>query len=224
VILDSEPSPDLGLPANDTKAFTRVQLYEAITRHMEAARRGGAKYLLFAFSGHGAQVGGTNYLLPAEMPGQGAAENVLRVGGLDLQEVITAANKKSEGGPEPIDHVLVLLDACRDGEARAEVGKVALSKNQGQSLGVFYACTAPQRSWEIPGVGGVFMQQFIRLLDGPYEDWGRFEEDLIPRVNEAAMQASGGKEQHPEYDAQPKHTARSTFRDFIKRPQRSASK
>jgi len=65
--------------------------------------------VVFYFAGHGVEIDGRNYLLPADVPGLGPGQElVIRRAALPVQEVIDQFNSRG------VRLSLLILDACRD--------------------------------------------------------------------------------------------------------------
>ncbi|MGO8866051.1 MAG: caspase domain-containing protein [Alphaproteobacteria bacterium] len=96
---------DVGFEVIERENLDRRGMNQALTEFVQKISGGGVG--LFYYAGHGVQIGGSNYLIPVDVPALGNPEE-LRDDAIDLGRVLerlTEAKAKLD---------IVILDACRD--------------------------------------------------------------------------------------------------------------
>ncbi|MCL2179559.1 MAG: SUMF1/EgtB/PvdO family nonheme iron enzyme [Treponema sp.] len=120
-------------------------------------------YGLFFYAGHGVQMGGVNYLIPADanIPG----ENFLRTRSLAVQEVLDEINSAGN------ELNIVVLDACRDnpfswGSRSGSRGLAVVAAQPAHSI-IVYATSAGSVASDGTGRNGLFTSHFLTNLRTP---------------------------------------------------------
>ncbi len=157
----------------------------AALRDFEARARG-AEVALFYFAGHGAQVGGANYLIPVNAPIR--SETDVPDEALDAASVL----RRIEEGRARVG--LVILDACRDnpypGSARSSARGLARMSVPTGTI-VAYA-TAPGSTADDGGSGpnGLYTGALVRYLATP----GLDIKEVFDRTAQDVERLSNGKQ------------------------------
>jgi formylglycine-generating enzyme required for sulfatase activity/uncharacterized caspase-like protein len=157
----------------------------AALRDFEARARG-AEVALFYFAGHGAQVGGANYLIPVNAPIR--SENDVPDEALDAASVL----RRIEEGRARVG--LVILDACRDnpypGAARSSTRGLARMSVPTGTI-VAYA-TAPGSTADDGGSGpnGLYTGALARYLATP----GLDIKEVFDRTAQEVERLSNGRQ------------------------------
>ena len=190
----------LANPVNDAKAISealRAAGFEVIERHDQGAvemrraiREFGEKLRgkgagLFYFAGHGVQVNGRNYLIPANADIK--YEDEIEDQSVDVSLVLS----KMESAKARIS--LVILDACRNnpfvrGSRSAQQGLAAMEAPIGSLIA--YATSPGQVASDGLGRNGLYTQYLVREIERP----GLKVEDVFKRVRAAVRQASNGRQ------------------------------
>ncbi|MGE0358056.1 MAG: caspase domain-containing protein [Burkholderiales bacterium] len=187
-------------PVNDAKAISAalraagfavierhdqgaVEMRRAIREFGERLRLGGAG--LFYFAGHGVQVNGRNFLIPADADIK--YEDEIEDQSVDVSLVLG----KMESGKARIN--IVILDACRNnpfvrGSRSARSGLAAMEAPIGSLIA--YATSPGQVASDGTGKNGLYTQHLLRELERP----GLKVEDVFKRVRAAVRQASNGRQ------------------------------
>ena len=120
-----------------------------------ADQRGAATDLfVFYFSGHGVGLPEGDYLLPTDA----RRESALRVG-LPVREIVERL------ATARMKNVLVIVDACREGEANA-FGAELRALGDAARIAVVLGCEPGQRSYEDARLGGgIFTASLLQALD-----------------------------------------------------------
>ena len=190
----------LANPVNDAKAVSaalRAAGFEVIERHNQGAvemrraiREFGEKLRgkgagLFYFAGHGVQVNGRNFLIPANADIR--YEDEIEDQSVDVSLVLG----KMESAKARIN--LVILDACRNnpfvrGSRSAQQGLAAMEAPIGSLIA--YATSPGQVASDGQGRNGLYTQFLVREIERP----GLKVEDVFKRVRAAVRQASNGRQ------------------------------
>ena len=190
----------LANPVNDAKAVSaalRAAGFEVIERHNQGAvemrraiREFGEKLRgkgagLFYFAGHGVQVNGRNFLIPANADIR--YEDEIEDQSVDVSLVLG----KMESAKARIN--LVILDACRNnpfvrGSRSAQQGLAAMEAPIGSLIA--YATSPGQVASDGLGKNGLYTQYLVREIERP----GLKVEDVFKRVRAAVRQASNGRQ------------------------------
>lgn len=155
----------------------------------------GDEVLVF-FAGHGVQIGGTNYLLPVDIRGEG--EDQVRDDAIPLQRILDDLQERKAG------FSLAVIDACRDnpfrstGRAVGGRGLAPTTATSGQMI-IFSAGAGQQAMDRLPGEtqanNGVFTRVFLREMTRENVPIDRVLRAVRQEVVELARQA--GVEQTP---------------------------
>src|SRR5512139_1222232 len=187
-------------PVNDAKAISaalRAAGFEVSERHNQGAaemrgaiREFGEKLRgkgagLFYFAGHGVQVNGRNFLIPANADIK--YEDEIEDQSVDVSLVLN----KMESAKARIN--LVILDACRNnpfvrGSRSAQQGLAAMEAPIGSLIA--YATSPGQVASDGLGKNGLYTQYLVREIERP----GLKVEDVFKRVRAAVRQASNGRQ------------------------------
>jgi uncharacterized caspase-like protein len=190
----------LANPVNDAKAVSaalRAAGFEVIERHNQGAvemrraiREFGEKLRgkgagLFYFAGHGVQVNGRNFLIPANADIR--YEDEIEDQSVDVALVLG----KMESAKARIN--IVVLDACRNnpfvrGSRSAQSGLAAMEAPIGSLIA--YATSPGQVASDGLGKNGLYTQFLVREIERP----GLKVEDVFKRVRAAVRQASNGRQ------------------------------
>jgi uncharacterized caspase-like protein len=152
--------------------------------------------VLFYFAGHGVQIGGINYLLPADIHGN--TEEQVRDESVQLQRVLDDMREKGAG------FMLAVVDACRDnpfaslGRSIGGRGLAPTTAATGQMI--IFSAGAGQQALDKLGQGdtsrnGVFTRVFLREMVKPGVSVDRVLRNGRQEVVRLAR--SVGKEQVP---------------------------
>ena len=163
---------------------SRSELVDAIDGFSERLRGGGVG--VFFYAGHGIQVRGQNYLLPAdadprtETEVEGRAINTSYL----LQHFADAGNRIN----------VMILDACRDNPLRSSTrsatrGLAVVGRALGGTL-IAYATAPDSVALDGDAGNGLFTAELLRHIETP----GLPVEGLFKRVTLAVRQVSGGNQ------------------------------
>jgi hypothetical protein len=152
--------------------------------------------VLFYFAGHGVQIGGINYLLPADIHGN--TEEQVRDESVQLQRVLDDMREKGAG------FMLAVVDACRDnpfaslGRSIGGRGLAPTTAATGQMI--IFSAGAGQQALDKLGNNdtsrnGVFTRVFLREMVKPGVSVDRVLRNVRQEVVRLAR--SVGKEQVP---------------------------
>jgi uncharacterized caspase-like protein len=187
-------------PVNDAKAVSaalRSAGFEVIERHNQGAvemrraiREFGEKLRgrdvgLFYFAGHGVQVNGRNFLVPARADIR--HEDEIEDQSVDVALVLN----KLESAKARVS--LVILDACRNnpfvrGSRSAQQGLAAMEAPIGSLIA--YATSPGQVASDGTGRNGLYTEHLVREMQRP----GLKVEDVFKRVRAAVRLASSGRQ------------------------------
>lgn len=149
---------------------------------------------LVYYSGHGAAVGGENYLIPIQNEGFSRADD-LPDECVSLGRVLESLGK-SEGQLN-----LVILDACRDNpfpaasKSQGSKGLTVVGRNVAGTLIAFAASPGEVASANPDGTNSLFTQELVKVLPLP----GLRLEDVFLRTRTAVRKQSGGAQIPQEY-------------------------
>jgi uncharacterized caspase-like protein len=187
-------------PVNDAKAVSaalRSAGFEVIERHNQGAvemrrairefgeRLRGKGVGLFYFAGHGVQVNGRNFLVPARADIK--YEDEIEDQSVDVALVLN----KLESAKARVS--LVILDACRNnpfvrGSRSAQQGLAAMEAPIGSLIA--YATSPGQVASDGTGRNGLYTEYLVREMQRP----GLKVEDVFKRVRAAVRLASNGRQ------------------------------
>jgi hypothetical protein len=169
--------------------------FKVALRAFKADLRSGDE-AIFYFSGHGVELGGTNYLLPIDVKGD--SEDQVRDDSVPLQRVLEDLQERKAR------FALAIVDACRNNPFRSggrSIGGRGLAPTTaatGQM--VFYSAGSGQQALDQLGPkdpvrNGVFTRVLLKEMEKP----GVPVSDVLRNVREevAALAKSVGKEQVP---------------------------
>ncbi len=156
----------------------------AALRDFEARARG-AEVALFYFAGHGAQVGGANYLIPVNAPIR--SETDVPDEAVDASSVL----RRIEEGRARVG--LVILDACRDnpypGAARSSVRGLARMSVPTGTI-VAYATAPGSTAEDGAGSNGTYTGALARYLATP----GLDIKDVFDRTAQEVERVTNGRQ------------------------------
>lgn len=126
-----------------------------VDRHIQSLQPGDVS--LLAYSGHGFQREGHNYIVPVDFDGQ-------RVGGIRVTRILEAINSRSP------QLQVILLDACRSFESsgfKAATGGLAELQGGTNSFIAMAAQPGKEALDGVPGTNGLFTAAILRHIDRP---------------------------------------------------------
>lgn len=180
----------------DQRAMSRTLV--AFAADLQAGDRA-----LFFFAGHGFEIGGTNYLLPTDVPAVGASEEgLIRDAAFPVSRIVD--DIQSSGAAVAI----LVLDACRDNPF-APPGTRAVAATRGLARveapeGVFVLMSAGAKQEALDRLSdadadpnSVFTRVFLRQLATPGQTLVQIAKQT--QVEVRALAASIGHEQAPAY-------------------------
>lgn len=130
----------------------------------------GGDEVLFFFAGHGVQIGGTNYLLPADIRGDSAEQ--VRDDALPLQKVLDDIQDRKAR------FTLAIVDACRDNPF----------KGSGRAIGTRgMAPTTPATGQMVLFSAGAGQQALDRLNPGDRDPNGLFTRVLLRQIEQPGV-------------------------------------
>ncbi|MGA2612258.1 MAG: caspase family protein [Spirochaetia bacterium] len=173
--------------------FTVTLLTDASRKAMEQAVRAFGNSLknpdaigMFYYSGHGAQVEGENYLIPADADIQDADE--LAYNAVDAESIL--AKMRSAGNKINI----VVLDACRDnpfpGSSRSAAKGLAVVKVKVPESVIVYATDPGSTASDGTGRNSPFTKAFLENMDAPGQDIT----EVMKRVTSRVQTDTDGKQ------------------------------
>jgi hypothetical protein len=157
--------------------------------------QGGDEVVVF-FSGHGVQLAGVNYLLPADV--RGDDEEQVKDDGIPLWKILTDLKERKPA------LTLAIIDACRnnpfEGKGKALGGKGLAATSAATGQMVIYAAGADQKaldrlSKDDPVRNGLFTRVFVREMETPGVPVDRVLKSVRREV--ARLPRSVGHEQVP---------------------------
>jgi len=165
--------------------FTVTHLTDASRKAMEQAVRAFGNSLknpdaigMFYYSGHGAQAGGANYLIPVDADIQDADE--LAYSAVDAESIL--AKMRSAGNKINI----VVLDACRDnpfpGSSRSAEKGLAVVKIKVPESVIVYATDPGSTASDGTGRNSPFTKAFLENMDAPGQDISVMMKRVTSRV------------------------------------------
>ncbi|MGA2641510.1 MAG: SUMF1/EgtB/PvdO family nonheme iron enzyme [Spirochaetia bacterium] len=177
----------LGFKVTLLKNSTREEMLVALDKFGSALKgKGGIAF--FHYGGHGVQVGGKNYLIPADadIPD----ELRVRTRAIDVDEVMATL---SDSGA---DTSIVILDACRNDPLPASSGRSAtrgltVVGNQPKNSIIVYAAKADSVAHD-----GLFTPALTRALAKP----GLSLLDVLTEVRNEVYQKSNGEQTPGDYN------------------------
>jgi len=188
---------EVGFEVIERENLDRRGMNQALTEFAERISRGGVG--LFYYAGHGVQIGGSNYLIPVDVPALGNPEE-LRDDAIDLGRVLerlTEAKAKLD---------IVILDACRDNPFPRVAGR-SLGGTQGLAIpaapnGILIVYSAGVNQVALDTLGpndanpnGLFTRKLLPLIEQPGLRLDEAIRSIRREVSSAAR--SVGREQNP---------------------------
>lgn len=210
--------PKLQKAVNDADAVSAEleRLGFAVMRSANVDQRGMSRALVefqasvqpgdsvfFFYSGHGFEIGGTNYLLPVDVPeARSGQEDLIRDAAFPVDRIVDGFQSRGAGV------TMLVLDACRDNPFAA-AGTRAIAGSRGLArveapVGVFVLMSAGAKQEALdrlsdadPEPNSVFTRVFLRELAVP----GQTLVEIAKRtqVEVRALAATVGHEQTPAY-------------------------
>lgn len=158
---------------------------------------------LFYYSGHGFEIGGTNYLLPTDVPSVGAREqDLVKDASFPVDRIIDGIRQRGAGV------AILILDACRDNPF-AGAGTRSLPGTRGLARvdapeGVFVLMSAGAKQAALDRLSdgdrnpnSIFTRTFLAELDRPGQTLVQIAKKTQVAVK--ALAASVGHDQVPGY-------------------------
>jgi len=145
-----------------------------------------AEVAVFYFAGHGAQVGGTNYLIPVGAQIQGSADVA------DEAVDVHAVLRRIEAGRPRVG--LVILDACRDNpyaDTRRSAERGLARMNAPTGTIVAYATAPGRTAADGTAENGVYTSQLVRHLTMP----GLDIKEVFDRTAQEVERLTNGQQQ-----------------------------
>lgn len=174
---------------------TRNSMLEGIRRFKSQLVPG--SFVLFYYSGHGAQVDGENYLIPTDNgtidDADAAKDQCIPLGGPNgiLEKL----------GRTPGQLNLIILDACRDNpfpaatKSQASKGLAVVARAVSDDYIAMAASPGQTASANPKGVNSLYTQELVRRLATP----GLRLEDVFMETRIAVVAASGGRQVPQEF-------------------------
>ncbi|MGY2995042.1 caspase family protein [Mesorhizobium sp. URHB0026] len=201
----AEKLQGLGYRVHLAEDLDRLNFNEAVAAFLQNIEPG--METLVYYAGHGVELGGSNYLLPVDVPelapGQ---EYLLRTEGINLTDLLIELQDRSARV------TLVILDACRDNPFRiagAPAGTRSLGALRGLGRvdppsGTFVIFSAGVGEQALDNLGsadknpnGLFTRNLLTLMDRQGLEIRSMVQQLRAQVRQAAL--TGGQSQTPSY-------------------------
>lgn len=164
----------------------REELASAIGRFGAALRANDLAWIFFA--GHGVQVRGENFLIPADF--NGTSETEVRLSAMPVSELQNAVSKARVS--------IIVLDACRNNPflgSRSGTGGLAPVEAQGNLI-AFATAAGQTASDNTAARNGLFTQELLKQMQRP----GISIRDVFFRVRQEVFDASRGRQFPAVYD------------------------
>ena len=155
-------------------------------RQFKAKIRGGDEVVFF-YSGHGVQIGATNYLLPVDL--RSDSEDQVKDDALALSKVLEDLREQKPA------LVLAIIDACRDnpfkGQGRAIGGRGLTGVSGATGQMVIYSAGEGQQALDRlsdtdPVRNGVFTRVFVKEMERPGLTIDQIARNVREQVNKLA--------------------------------------
>lgn len=176
---------ELGFVVTQIENASRAQMASAVSRFGDALRPGDVAW--FFYAGHGAQIGGENFLIPSDF--SGASESAIRLSSLPLSELRNAFSKARVS--------ILVLDACRNNPfLGGRSGGAGLAPVEARGHLVAFSTASGETASDNGTSGnGLFTQELLKYLRG-----GRSIRDVFFQVRQGVFEASGGRQFPAVYD------------------------
>lgn len=134
---------------------TAANILGAITDRIDHGDLDKNDLFVFFFSGHGVEIDGKDYLLPAD-----ARHETIETDGLNIQDVIDQMRKAH------LRNAILVVDACRE-TPNNTFGAETLRIAKQSRIAVLLSCKPGEQSYEEPDLeSGLFTSSLINLLQG----------------------------------------------------------
>ena len=177
---------ELGFAVTLLEDVTRNQMVGSVSEFSEALRPDDVAF--FFYAGHGVQLEGENYLVPADF--DGSSSTAARLNTLPVGELQSALGRARVS--------VIVLDACRNnpfGNARS--GGRGLAPIEARGNIIAFATGAGQTASDNPAAGnGLFTGQLLATLREPNLPL----RDIFYRVRQRVYQATNGQQFPAVYD------------------------
>ena len=177
---------DLGFTVTLLEDITRSQMVSSVSGFSEGLRPDDVAF--FFYAGHGVQIEGENYLVPADF--DGASPTAARLNTLPVGELQSALGRARVS--------VIVLDACRNnpfGNARA--GGRGLAPMEARGNIIAFATGAGQTASDNAAAGnGLFTEQLLATLREPNLPL----REIFYRVRQRVYQATNGQQFPAVYD------------------------
>jgi hypothetical protein len=177
---------ELGFTVTLLEDITRNQMVGRVSEFSEALRPDDVAF--FFYAGHGVQLEGENYLVPADF--DGSSSTAARLNTLPVGELQSALGRAKVS--------VIVLDACRNnpfGNARS--GGRGLAPVEARGNIIAFATGAGQTASDNPAAGnGLFTEQLLATLREPNLPL----RDIFYRVRQRVYQVTNGQQFPAVYD------------------------
>ncbi len=192
---------EVGFEVIERENLDRRGMNQALSEFVDRLSAGGVG--LFYFAGHGVQIGGSNYLVPVDVPALGDQEE-LRDEAIEVARILerlTEAKTRLN---------IVILDACRDNPFPKIAGR-SLARARGlanpeapSGILIIYSAGANQVALDSLGPGdrnpnGLFTRKLLTVMREP----GLRLDEAVRRIRHdvsTAAEAAGGEQNPAIYD------------------------
>ena len=176
---------DLGFTVTQLEDATRNQMVATLAAFSDQLRPDDVGFLFYA--GHGLQIDGENYLVPADFDGTSAT--AARLGTLPVGELQAALSRARVS--------VLVLDACRNNPFASTRGGRGLAPMEARGSLVAFATGAGQTASDNPAAGnGLFTQQLLTTLREPNLPL----RDVFYRVRQRVYDTTNGQQFPALYD------------------------
>lgn len=177
---------ELGFTVTLLEDITRSQMVGSVSAFSEALQPDDVAF--FFYAGHGVQLEGENYLVPADF--DGASSTAARLNTLPVGELQSALGRAKVS--------VIVLDACRNNPfANARSGGRGLAPIEARGNIIAFATGAGQTASDNSAAGnGLFTEQLLATLREPNLPL----RDIFYRVRQRVYQATNGQQFPAVYD------------------------
>ena len=177
---------ELGFTVTLLEDISRTQMVTSMSAFSESLQAQDVAF--FFYAGHGLQVDGENYLVPADF--DGSSPTAVRLNTLPVGEIQAALGRAKVS--------VLVLDACRNNPfANTRSGGRGLAPMEARGNIIAFATGAGQTSSDNPAAGnGLFTQQLLSTLREPNLPL----REIFYRVRQRVYDASNGQQFPAVYD------------------------
>jgi len=177
---------ELGFTVTLLEDISRTQMVTSVSAFSESLKPEDVAF--FFYAGHGLQVDGENYLVPADF--DGSSPTAVRLNTLPVGEIQAALGRAKVS--------VLVLDACRNNPfANTRSGGRGLAPMEARGNIIAFATGAGQTSSDNPAAGnGLFTQQLLSTLREPNLPL----REIFYRVRQRVYDASNGQQFPAVYD------------------------